>query len=132
MDWSARCQTWSMPQMPIIDHPTVPVRRVRMSALAFGLLCAATACGTSTLALGRDVVGGDHPPPAPPSSPQSRLPSDESGLTSTWEWVNPAPQGNRIRGMGGSADDDVWLVGDGNTVMHWDGEKWTDRHGSVR
>jgi hypothetical protein len=34
--------------------------------------------------------------------------------------------------MGGSADDDVWLVGDGNTVLHWDGERWMDLHGVLR
>lgn len=106
-------------------------RRSHLPSFLLGLLTALTACGTSTQDLGRDAPG--TPPPADSSSPPptDTLPS-ESKATSTWEWLNPAPQGNRIRGMGGSAADDVWLVGDGNTVLHWDGERWSDRHGTLR
>jgi hypothetical protein len=83
-------------------------------------------------------VGSDAPAapassstPGAPDAPGSPLPGDTPADT-TWEWVNPSPQGNRIRGMGGTANDDVWLVGDGNTVLHWDGERWNDERRGLR
>ena len=107
--------------------------RSRLPSFLLGLMTALTACGTSTQDLGRDAPGTPPPdsPPLLPAPPPEALPGD-GNAASTWEWLNPAPQGNRIRGMGGSADDDVWLVGDGNTVLHWDGERWSDRHGTLR
>ena len=116
------------------DSSMLSRHRSRLPSFLLGLMTALTACGTSTQDLGRDAPGtpppGSSSQPTPPP-PAEELPSDGS-VASTWEWLNPAPQANRIRGMGGSADDDVWLVGDGNTVLHWNGERWSDRHGALR
>jgi hypothetical protein len=32
-----------------------------------------------------------------------------------------------LRGLWGSAADDVWTVGDGGTILHWDGKAWSSR-----
>jgi hypothetical protein len=96
----------------------------------------ATACGVSVQDLGHDLPGAqgaDAPKP-----PQSRgggytgVLGQGAAPATTWEWLNPAPQGNRLRGAFGSAADDAWLVGDGNTALHWDGEKWRDMRGQLR
>jgi hypothetical protein len=98
----------------------------------------AIGCGTTVQDLGHDPPSGPGaPPPAPVSIPGPPATAGAGALGAeaippTWEWLNPAPQGNRIRSMGGSADDDVWLVGDGNTALHWDGEKWRDMRGTLR
>ena len=42
-----------------------------------------------------------------------------------WYWTNPLPQGYGLYGVWGSAADDVWAVGDGGTLLHWDGFAWT-------
>src|SRR5579864_6397756 len=41
-----------------------------------------------------------------------------------WCWENPLPNGHRFRSIWGGATDDVWAVGDGSVVMHWDGRDW--------
>lgn len=41
-----------------------------------------------------------------------------------WYWTNPLPQGYALHGVWGSGPDDVWAVGDGGTLMHWDGAAW--------
>jgi hypothetical protein len=42
-----------------------------------------------------------------------------------WRWQNPLPQGNTFNGIWGSRADDVWAVGNGGTILHWDGKSWT-------
>ena len=42
-----------------------------------------------------------------------------------WCWSNPLPQGNTIRSMCGRSPSDVWAVGLGATVLHWDGTLWS-------
>lgn len=109
-------------------------RHARLVFSAFGLVFTVAACGMATQDLGHDrPADPDAPPPPPPAAPDGSpaLPA-ATAPGESWQWLSPAPQGNRIRGVGGSADDDVWLVGDGNTVLHWDGEKWNDQHGSLR
>src|SRR5262245_42472040 len=46
----------------------------------------------------------------------------------SWEWLNPQPQGNTLRGIWGTASNDVWLVGSASTVMHWDGSAWSNAY----
>jgi hypothetical protein len=38
-----------------------------------------------------------------------------------WKWQHPLPQGNEMRAVWGTADDNVWLVGALGTVLHWNG-----------
>jgi len=37
----------------------------------------------------------------------------------------PAPQGNRLNGVGGTGASDVFAVGDYGTILHWDGDSWS-------
>src|SRR5438552_18810283 len=42
-----------------------------------------------------------------------------------WCWSNPLPQGNHLHSAWGSASNDVWAVGEGGTILHWDGRAWS-------
>jgi hypothetical protein len=42
-----------------------------------------------------------------------------------WCWENPLPQGNRLVSAWGSGSQDVWAVGEGGTILHWDGQEWS-------
>src|SRR5262245_21330017 len=42
-----------------------------------------------------------------------------------WCWSNPLPQGNGITSMCGFSASDVWAVGSGGTLLHWDGTRWS-------
>jgi hypothetical protein len=44
-----------------------------------------------------------------------------------WCWQYPLPQGNTLRAGWATAANDVWAVGDGGTILHWDGASWTSR-----
>jgi hypothetical protein len=39
-------------------------------------------------------------------------------------WENPLPQGNDLSAVWGTAPNDVWVGGDGNTLLHFDGTGW--------
>lgn len=41
-----------------------------------------------------------------------------------WCWMNPLPQGNDLRAIWGSAANDIWAVGTGGTILHYDGLAW--------
>lgn len=51
-----------------------------------------------------------------------------------WCWENPSPAGDHLRAVWGFASDDVFAVGDGGTILHFDGHVWspmrspTDQH----
>ena len=42
-----------------------------------------------------------------------------------WEWQNPLPQGNTLSGVWGNSGSDVFAVGEGGTILHYDGESWS-------
>jgi hypothetical protein len=42
-----------------------------------------------------------------------------------WEWQNPLPQGNGLRGVWGSNGGDVFAVGLSGTILHYDGINWS-------
>ena len=43
----------------------------------------------------------------------------------SWTWQNPLPQGNNLSGVWGTDAQNVWAVGDGGALLHWDGSNWT-------
>ena len=42
-----------------------------------------------------------------------------------WQWQNPLPQGNDLYDVWGSSSSDVFVVGGGGTILHYDGSEWT-------
>ncbi len=42
-----------------------------------------------------------------------------------WQWENPLPQGTALNDMWGESADNIYAVGDGGTILHFDGVKWT-------
>ena len=45
-----------------------------------------------------------------------------------WAAIPSGPNGGLavdLRGIWGSADDNIWAVGTGGTAVHWDGRVWT-------
>src|SRR5262245_41031364 len=54
------------------------------------------------------------------------LPGADGGVAAPsphFSWLNPTPTGNDLRGIWGTADDDIWVVGAHGTVARWDGQK---------
>src|SRR5438309_12107938 len=49
-----------------------------------------------------------------------------------WCWSNPLPQGNPLWSVWGSASTDVWAVGEGGTILHWDGSTWSGVSSATR
>lgn len=47
-----------------------------------------------------------------------------SADTGGWTWLNPLPQGNRLRDVWGTSPNNVYAVGDVGTIMHYDGSAW--------
>jgi len=45
-------------------------------------------------------------------------------LPEGWCWSHPQPQGQHINGIFGTAADDVWAVGSGGAILHFDGIGW--------
>ena len=44
---------------------------------------------------------------------------------SDWVYQNPLPQGNTLNAVWGSSSNDVYAVGEGGTILHYDGSSWT-------
>ena len=45
-------------------------------------------------------------------------------LPEGWCWSHPGPQGQHINGLFGAAPDDLWAVGSGGAILHYDGIGW--------
>jgi hypothetical protein len=41
-----------------------------------------------------------------------------------WCWSHPQPQGQHINGLFGTAPDNIWAVGSGGAILHYDGIGW--------
>lgn len=50
---------------------------------------------------------------------------------SGWWWENPLPQGNTLYGVWGSSETDIWAVGEGGAIVHYDGYVWSSRRSPV-
>jgi hypothetical protein len=47
------------------------------------------------------------------------------GPVTSWDWLNPLPQGNTLNAISGNADNNIWAVGTPGTILHFDGGNWT-------
>lgn len=102
--------------------------RVACLALTSALACTAPPVGSF-----RDPTEVPPIPPAPPVHPRVRaLPPEAETPSATacpglrtvggWCWENPLPQGNTLMGAWAAGPDDLWLVGAGGVILHWDGK----------
>lgn len=117
-----------------------------VSLVVVGLGFALTSCSTSPKAKSADassdapsgpveVAGGPQEVARPDESPlgvDASIPPGSSSLTGIcidtgWCWQRPRPQGNVLYDLWAGAEDDVWAVGTGGTIIHWDGQTWTSR-----
>ncbi|MCG8420830.1 MAG: hypothetical protein MJE77_23155 [Proteobacteria bacterium] len=46
-------------------------------------------------------------------------------LSDGWCWDNPWPQGHSLHGVWGASRDNIFAVGDKQTILHYDGERWS-------
>jgi hypothetical protein len=100
-------------------------------ALFFGMSVLFAGCGVSVEDVGHDLPA---PPGAPASTPAPTGPKagpvvgqyggGQAPPGPSWEWLNPQPVGNTLRAMWGVTSTDAWIVGDGGTILHWDGAAW--------
>lgn len=102
-----------------------------LQASAYGLSLLVAAClsvqdfdDKPTSDSNASLDAGNIPMEDAPSFPQSPRPAG----TWRWEWVNPAPTGRSLFGVGATSDSDIWVAGDGGTIAHFDGTKWDIRH----
>jgi hypothetical protein len=69
-------------------------------------------------------------------SQQSATPSPSSTQTifslTGWEWQNPLPQGNDLSRVWGSSPSNVFAVGYGGTILHYDGSAWSAMSSSTK
>jgi hypothetical protein len=84
----------------------------------------ASVLGIHDIALPEDAGGDSQSPcqsaPDAGSSPADLFCSQEGGVC----WRNPAPQGATLTSAWGTCSN-VWAVGQGGTIMHWDGARWS-------
>jgi cysteine-rich repeat protein len=64
-------------------------------------------------------------------APCNRCDDDLDGVTDEGAWCPPAvaPTTVNLFAVGGSAADDVWVVGAAGTILHWDGSAWSPMSG---
>jgi hypothetical protein len=67
--------------------------------------------------------GSDAGPDGTSQPPPLQGACNEAG----WCWQHPLPQGNTLRAGWAVAANDVWAVGEGGTILHWDGQTWASR-----
>lgn len=48
-----------------------------------------------------------------------------SPFTGAWSFENPLPSGANLHRVWGTASNDVWAVGEGGLVLHYDGIRWS-------
>jgi hypothetical protein len=49
----------------------------------------------------------------------------------SWCWQNPLPQGMRLVRIWGADPSNVWAVGDGGTIVKWNGSAWSAQSSST-
>ena len=65
--------------------------------------------------------GGTTTTPTPTITATAPMPTTSPD---GWEWQNPLPQGNILFAVWGSSAGDVYAVGDGGAILHYDGHAW--------
>jgi hypothetical protein len=75
---------------------------------------------------GSDRDGGTHPGDG---ALGDRPSTDDGGGAQCspggWCWESPLPLGNRLRGVWGSGPSDIYAVGEGGTILHYNGTAWS-------
>ncbi len=61
-----------------------------------------------------------------PSSQIELIPARLPGACNAnkWCWEHPTPSGNALLGVFGTSQNNVWAVGEGGTLLHYDGQSW--------
>jgi hypothetical protein len=66
-------------------------------------------------------------PSAPDPIAQAETDLDVAGscLPSGWCWRSPRPHGQTLAAVSGTSHGDVWAVGPGGLIQHFDGSAWS-------
>ncbi len=57
-------------------------------------------------------------------SVQTAPPVNRPAAAQEWNWQNPLPQGNRLNGVWGNSSSNVFAVGEGGTILRYNGSRW--------
>jgi hypothetical protein len=103
------------------------------STQAYPLTCAATPAGNVDLACGGCCVdaGGALACAEPgyggcaPAAVAAAVPVNGACRPDRWCWVNPQPAGNGLNALWGDRTGQLFAVGSGGTILHFDGARWT-------
>jgi len=128
----AACHDTSSVQRPGGDGPAVDLAAVDlgqkdgpvMDSAAVDLAPLDQAVADLSLS---DAPAPDQARPDVTVKPDAALPGPPTGVCTKdkWCWMNPLPQGNRLRAIWAASATNMFAVGDGGTILHFDGKKWT-------
>jgi hypothetical protein len=94
------------------------MRRARHAHRIAGIACAVSLCGA---ACGRSAAPAR---PAVDAAAPEAWTTGICGAGDGWCWGFPRPTGAKLNRLWGTSAEDVWAVGEGGTIIHFDGARW--------
>lgn len=91
--------------------------------LALPCVLGAVACSDTQRFGSARVESVTDPPSTLEPAPFAQPPAASAPLRGRqWRWRSPRTTGEDLLGIGGTSDEDIWLVGRAGTILHWDGK----------
>lgn len=102
----------------VVRLPNTETSRGRLRATVAGLK-------GETVLLGDDSTEVAVPTDGLPAKATVTLLSVQVCSADRWCWAAPRPQGNQLTGLWGADEKDIWAVGKGGSILHWNGWYWS-------